>query len=124
MVAPIFITLIKVYLFKKIAIYYTAKQYGFNLIYKRLLEGMKLINLSKNQQKIVSKNIKEAMRFPTNSLKYLNEINTSEFIIKYFDNIEQFSNKNIPEIMFNIKDVLYYKIPVVGRIIDILKIKK
>lgn len=123
MVAPIVLTLIKVYLVKKVAIYYAAKEYGFHLIYRRLLEGMKIIKIPKENQKIISKHIKEAFRFPNNAHKLLIENNTAEYLIKYFDNLDIIS-KNIPKVMYSIKDVLYYKIPYFGRIIDYLKIKK
>jgi hypothetical protein len=122
MVAPVVIGLVKIYLVKKIALYYVAKQYGFHLVYRRLLEGMKTLKLTKEQQKIVSNQLKAAIRFPQTAHKTLSEVNTSTYLTSYFNNLEQLSQKipNIPKVFFTFRDeILYSKIPFLGRLIDL-----
>jgi hypothetical protein len=122
MVAPVVIGLVKIYLVKKMALYYVAKQYGFHLLYRRLLEGMKTMNLTKEQQKIISNQLKAAIRFPQTAHKALSEVQTSSYLTHYFTNLDQLSQRlpNIPKVFFTFRDeVLYSKIPFLGRLIDI-----
>ena len=125
MVAPAVVALAKIYLVKKIAIYFIAKQYGFPLIYRRLLEGMTHLGIDKQQKKIISKHLKDAFRFPNTAYETLSEENTSLFLRKYLTNLEQLSQKltNFPNIFFTIREVLFSKVPFVGRIIDLISFK-
>lgn len=125
MVAPAVIALAKLYLVKKIALYYVARQYGFPLIYRRLLEGMTHLGIEKEQKKIISKHLKDAFRFPNTAHEVLSETNTSAFLKKYFNSLDTLSHKlpNFPQLFFTVRDVLYSKIPFVGRIIDLISSK-
>jgi hypothetical protein len=125
MVAPAVIALAKIYLVKKIAIYYVARQYGFPLIFRRLLEGMSHLGIQKEQKKIISKHLKSAFRFPNTAHEALSEMNTSAFLVKYFDNLETLSKQlpNFPQLFFTVREVLYSKIPFVGRIVDLFNPK-
>ncbi len=126
MVAPIaLIPLIKLIIFKKIAFYVVVHQYGFPRLYRRLLEGMKVFNISKTHQKTIQEHLKDGIRFPTKAHHILTDKATREYLIQYFDSFDLISQQGtvIPEIMHNIREILHYKIPLFGKIIDILKKK-
>ncbi len=128
MVAPIaLIPLIKVILFKKIAFYVLVQQYGYHRLYRRLLEGMRVLQIPKTNQRVIQRHLKDAIRFPTTAHHILTDKLTREYLIQYFDSFDlltkHINHGPVPEIMHNIKEILNYKIPMVGRIIEILKKK-
>lgn len=126
MVAPVVIGLVKIYLIKKIALYYVAKQYGIHRLYRRALEGMKVLKIEKQNQKIISKQLKIAIRFPNNAYQALSESNTASYLQNFFTNLEKLSQQ-IPNFPLNIfrsfHDILYTQIPFIGRIIDLFSKK-
>jgi hypothetical protein len=123
MVAPAFVLFAKIYLVKHIAFYYAAKQYGFPKIYRRLLEGLKYLNMSNEHKKVVSSNLKYSIRYPSKAYSLLTETHTATFIVHFFENLSRVFPSNTPAIFLNMKDILYENTPF-GKIIDLFKNKK
>jgi hypothetical protein len=117
MVAPWVV--VPVILAKKVAVFYAAKTYGkqdggrfptaaviyvvfcvmkgFPRVYRRLVEGMKILNIPKSQQVTIKSGIKLAMRQPTQALNVIARPEIKEFAEAY----SQYSKKaaEIPDFM-------------------------
>ena len=93
---------------------------GFHNVYKRLVEGIKVSGLSKQQQIVVKDNIKHAFRFPSTAFNTLMKNETAEFIVNYAESIIHSSSSKLPP-FFRIYAELLYKQTPFGKITDIIR---
>ena len=97
-----------------------AEAYGYPRIYRRLLEGMKIINIPVEQRKPIKITIKESIRFPSTAYNVITSSETSNFLLKYLEYTNSHINANIPPFFLIIAKILAKKTPI-GRILDLLE---
>lgn len=100
-----------------------ANEYGYPRIYKRLLEGLKLIsinNINNNQRTIIKQQIKLAIRTPSNIYNIISNHEVIEFISRYIALLLQHEKiKNVPPFMFTVAKIIAKK-TTLGKYVDLI----
>ena len=98
--------------------YAAAEVYGFAKVYRRLLEGMRLVKIPKDHERVVRSQLKLAIRFPLQAYKAVTNSETADFLVKY----SQFVMKqtNLPPFFLAIANMMYKKTPL-GKFIDVFE---
>ena len=86
-------------------IYHAAEEYGFHKVYRRLIEGVRVLQIPETQAKILKYGIKETMRAPATASKWLNDSKMIDFLEQYAKHVLKV-DKNIPPFFITIAKVI------------------
>ena len=87
--------------------YQAAEKYGFHNVYRRLLEGIKRLDIPPERANLIRTSLKECIRAPTRASKVLNDYRVIEFVEKYSEII--IKEANLPPFFVAVANVIVGK---------------
>ena len=92
---------------------------GFPRTYRRIIEGIRATNISREQERNIRNAIKMSFRFPITAPKQLLQSDVASFIVK--NGVTILSNKNMPGFFQTIADVVSQPISSGSSFVDLVK---
>lgn len=86
-----------------------AELYGYHRCYRRLLEGTKVLKLSKAQESMLKDNIKMSMRFPSTAYNRLINTETYNIAERYAEYIVKSADGKVPPFFVSIAKYMLKK---------------
>jgi hypothetical protein len=101
-----------------------ANEYGYPRIYRRLLEGLKLIsinNINNNQRILLKQHMKSTIRTPSNIYNIVSNHEVTEFMSRYIALLLQHEKiRNVPPFMITLAKIIA-KRTTLGKYVDLVE---